>query len=410
MRLKNAPFVEIAFGCYFLIDALSPRGMPFWQLIYGTLLLFAAFAVFLGLLKNPLLEKNAIPAISLWAVAIASGVLVPITNGARLFESYFFADIAKDAFIFVFLIYFSSSNELRARGANSLTWFLLIAMVLAPCGDILIGGSGALVGTRYDGSGRFEPPHWFLPTLLIARIDRSNRLGWWKWVSIYCVAAGFAILSQQRLNFVQFLAGPVFYYVANRRSVGFGIVRVASVLLTYIVLVATILVQSGAQQFDSASWINRIRLGEVVERRHDTSTTNRFLEVSDVMLCFENRAGLMEAVFGFGYGAVYPAKFTQSTVNVDGRGEVHHIHIGPVQLAFRHGIVGVLVMSSMFWSFSVSRSAINRFDIGSYQLRCGFLAAVFQFCVFGNLHDPLISVLFGWGLSSNIGFGWHPAD
>src|SRR6266496_1374940 len=53
-------------------------------------------------------------------------------------------------------------------------------------------------------------------------------------------------------------------------------------------------------------------------------------------------------MFGYGYGATYQPYLSYIARNVTPEGVVHHIHIGPVQVFFRYGLVG-LSLYGLLW-------------------------------------------------------------
>ena len=79
----------------------------------------------------------------------------------------------------------------------------------------------------------------------------------------------------------------------------------------------------------------------------DVSLGNRFLELRDVIEQIY-KGNTFTWLFGEGFGATYEVNYSKSERNFDELGNVHNIHISPINIFFRYGLLGVFLMLSSF--------------------------------------------------------------
>lgn len=395
--------VPIVLGGYALLDSLSPRGMPYWTLVYG----FSFIAIILGVLptvvKRFRLEQSHVPVVLLGTIIVLSGVAMSFWSGEINYPMYLLSDLVKDLFICLFAILFLTKYELSERDLSILLFFLVVGMLVAPFGEVIIGEKASSMGTRFESSGRYEPPHWFLPSLIIFGVSTARGNVSFLWIFAYLLAMGLALFSQQRLNFLQFFLAPIVFLFAVKRLPRLSTILSAFGLSAIIGLGGVLALNANNSNSGVEALVKVLRLREVLEQGNDRSSSNRILEAKDVVSHFERRGDSLNFLMGFGYGSTYAAKETKSTINLTDLDEVHHVHIGPFQVLLRHGLIGILALILLVAGLLVRvlRSSVHSSGV-EVALNCALAASILQFCVFGNLHDPLLSVVWGWAFSKSV--------
>ena len=102
--------------------------------------------------------------------------------------------------------------------------------------------------------------------------------------------------------------------------------------------------------------VEQARLGTLVAGQYTEAGGDRMPEIRDVAETMSREGGVLDYTLGFGHGATYLPETSIGGASVDPEtGRAHQIHVTPVMVWFRYGIVGVIAFA--FLMASTVRSA-----------------------------------------------------
>lgn len=208
---------------------------------------------------------------------------------------------------------------------------------------------GAIVATQFVSFGRFEPaPPFSLSVLLtFAMFAKTPKVRAFAASSAGLIAV-LGFLSGFRTFSVLVLVGiAVLLYTSGGI---YRLIKCAGVA----VLVGILMVFAGANPLDSVLSSEAGRLGSIASG--DASISARVLEAGDVLETASDEWSVANYFVGSGVGATYQPNRVTLQPNLDALGRVHNVHIGPIGVLFRHGVIG-LALLALFWS-RIRRSAL----------------------------------------------------
>jgi hypothetical protein len=121
------------------------------------------------------------------------------------------------------------------------------------------------------------------------------------------------------------------------------------------------------------------RLDTLVGEESDSSLESRGLEVKDVAAAVATDWTPINYVFGAGHGATFKPVYSDPWRNINEHGTVHNIHITPVLLFFRYGLLGLGAFAALAFVTVSSFLHLRR------RIRTG--------------HRPLVEVVFTVGMA-----------
>lgn len=185
--------------------------------------------------------------------------------------------------------------------------------------------------------GRSDPPSVLLISMTWAMaLHRHNRgLQLFGWSS--ALAVGYlSFASGYRTHFVLWLfALPLLLLVLR----GIRTTILASIILTAALVVSPLV----GYPLNLTEAVQGGRFSTVLGNANDASLQTRFEEAGDALSTASETWLPGQAVFGGGFGATYIPQTVIIEQNVNRYGTVHNIHIGPVLIFFRFGILGLLI-------------------------------------------------------------------
>ena len=294
-----------------------------------------------------------------------------------------FASLALPALL-VFLIS-GSPSTIQSRT------LLLVYVAL-----LLAAALGAVFGTEQN---RHEPP----TTLLLAST------AWWilrlrsgqQTVAALIIATFLSILiitSGQRTAFLIWLFLVLYLAIFAASRLNIRPLALMVLLLTGAPLALTIF------DLDFQGIYSGHRLGALSSIGTDESLITRIEETQDVLLTIRQDGNLSSLIFGFGHGGTYTPFYSHVKRNITDEGRVHNIHITPIMIFFRYGLIGLLVY---LWFAAAVISVLIREILArgrppGFQL-CLALASggyLVEGLMFNVLVDPLFAVVGAFFIAS----------
>ena len=338
---RNSPLVFA--GLYNFYDSLAVAGQPLLRVLY------AIFAV--SLICVVFTHRTSVPTVRQMSglVALATLAVLPVA----LNSTYQPLSVAGDSMVLVTVglaVAYGRSvvADTRAFGFGFWSFFGLSALggLVAPLFPTQIGG-------------RYEPvPIVVIGTLIaiVAVRQPSKRRGFAISALLIFSALGFFSGFRTTLILVAVAIGILAYLQRGR----FGLIRAIAVVLFFGSISNLLGFNPLAPLFESQAG----RLGSLASGQVDASIFSRFVEAQDVLDTAGEEWILGQELFGSGAGATYIPKRILIEQNVDELGRVHNIHIGPVLVLFRHGIIGLALLVTVgrrvVRSLKKTRSGIAR--------------------------------------------------
>jgi hypothetical protein len=146
--------------------------------------------------------------------------------------------------------------------------------------------------------------------------------------------------------------------------------------------------------------IQSTRFGTVIAGDKDESLFARFNEAVDVVRTLRREGGPINWLVGFGHGATYQPALSFLARNVTDDGRVHNIHIGPLMILFRYGLLGVAIATALV--VAVVRSVVrlrSSLHESSAPLQALFALAVFGFLIEGLMFNVLVDPVFSYAIA-----------
>jgi hypothetical protein len=157
-------------------------------------------------------------------------------------------------------------------------------------------------------------------------------------VSLAGVALSLCLASGNRTS-----VGLLFVAIALGTYCRFGAGRMGLIVVA-VSAIAGLCITSGAVQVGngfSMTQLEQSRLVRTLNEREDSSAKARLDEAADAIAEIRH-AGVPAIVLGFGPGATYTPHISLIERNLNELGTVHNIHITPIMLIYRYGVIGLL--------------------------------------------------------------------
>lgn len=316
-------------GCFLwdLNDASGPKGVPNASVFLFVMALLLGASVFR---HRPLVEK--MPGIALlWAMVLVGGVMTALRSD--FYPVYIAQDVGTLLF-FALCIWYAAHNLDSLITWKTITWFTFAYCLIAVFAYVAASQN---IRPEYFWNDRFDPPYYmlFAALAIISRYypRKSYRiLGW-------AITAPMLWLALQSGNRTQFALALLMLLLvwASRASVMYATVAV--------IALCAWLMSVGLIDFDFAS--SPLQQSRFSSLGSDESLDGRLAEVDDVTYHIFNSDTAAQQVLGRGHGAMWePITRDYSGGNPY---EAFYIHIGPVALAYRYGILGVLFFLYTGW-------------------------------------------------------------
>lgn len=314
--LINLPFVLA--GVFNLYDSIDIGAQQFLRPAYAAF----SFSVLVAVLvfRNGRLTQRTV-GIVLGAGALA---LLPVPFGSTAEDVHIVGDFAVLITIAMCLPLGVAVAERPDQFRSGLIAFFALSFL------------GALAATRFTAFNRFEPPPPFvLSTLLtFALLACSMRRRLLAFAGVGLVAAiGFSS-GFRTFTLLLIVGAAVFFFIRSGPYALTG--GLAAIVLVLIGLTFVGISPLAALQENSVG-----RFGSLASGADDASLSARFLEAEDVFETAWDEWRFPNILLGGGVGSTYVPNRVVLAPNVNSLGRVHNVHIGPVGVFFRHGVIGV---------------------------------------------------------------------
>ncbi len=262
-----------------------------------------------------------------WSLLVVLGVL-PIAFQQYIYPMWALGDFAIMALP---VLYMLLSNRLPQLFHDPRTLQLLaLGLVAAAIAQLFFERA----------SGRFEPPHHLVFVLLAFWILRSR--SWSQQLVLLLVYGGMYLLALTSMQRATAMAAPATFVLAAwlekvrwRPMIELGLL--SSVPLFIVILLAAPnnpLVAQVESLADGTRFMSLLK-GE------DASLDGRLLEARDVIQARLDQRNPLVWLIGAGHGGTYWHYADRVRRNMSSNMRLHHIHIGPLALWYRHGLIGV---------------------------------------------------------------------
>lgn len=371
--------VVASFGAYAVVDSIFFGAGAVQRIAYAIVWAASILAVVLAM-RHARYDASAWLLLALWLLVVAFQLL-PTVWQQPLYPAYVAGDAASVLLpALVLMLGLAVPAVFGARGLAVLGLCLLSGMLLAP----VAGSSGS----------RFEAPSSFLIALGIWLMATGRRAGIVALGSAISAATlAVSLASGQRTSALVWLAVAgcaVFVRLGARAFV------VGALLILVVIIGPARGTVVGAVQ----SSLQSTRFGTVVGGESDESLMARVQEGVDVVYTLRREGGPVEYLIGFGHGATYKPRFSFLARNVTDEGRVHNIHIGPLLLLFRYGVLGLLLAATLAaMAASQLAAAGRRSGQGRNSYATLFALAIVAYLVEGLMFNVLVDPMFSYALA-----------
>lgn len=227
----------------------------------------------------------------------------------------------------------------------------------------------------------------------------------WRWVSLYLlILLVVAFSSGYRSSLAQwFLIGLMVQFLAQgaRTAIISGVALAIGGSLYLLLTPPDVLEEQLAAT----------RLDTLVGEEGDSSLESRSLEAKDIWATVEGDWTPMNWLFGQGHGATFRPVHSDPWRNINDQGTVHNVHITPVLLFFRYGLLGLLGFAALVWA------AISQFFRTRQEVRQGtasmtkivFAVGMVVYLLDSMRHVVLVDPAFSYTLAGflRLRFPWN---
>lgn len=319
--LSNAPFVFA--GVFNFYDSLNVGAQAYLRILYALFAISLAVAVVAG-------KRGAI---SVRSIMMITGVLALGLVPTPLHATSQTVHIVGDAAVLLALVLAVLLGEMVVRDPDSFRPGLFVFFALS------LGG--ALAATQFVSFGRFEPAPPFVLSVLVTYAMFGRRPNIRMLASVgACLIAALGFLSGFRtFSLLVVVAVAIVIYTSGGV---FKLIRYGAAAIFVLIM----LTFAGINPAEPLISNEAGRLGSIASG--DASVSARFLEAGDVLETAADEWGVVNYIVGSGVGSTYQPNRVFLAPNLDENGRVHNVHIGPIGVLFRHGVLGLLLLV-LYW-------------------------------------------------------------
>lgn len=386
----RAAALPAAIGLFAVYSAMSVYSLPLERPLFG-LILVAALVAGLGRSRWPV--PPWVMTLALLWVAVAGFYLLVSLLQPYWSATYAAGDLALS--LLPLLSTFAFVRDRRALTSTTTVHFLLAATAVAAFEAQLLAGDIT----------RFTPPS----SLLIAGswyflIQARTGLGRVVATALTAGVGYLAFASGYRTHVLLWLLAPVVVLLLA------GGWRRVLLWVTALVVAGGVLTLAG-HPLDLTSSLADSRFETILGGQQDVSLDARFSEVRDVLDTADSEWAPGQDLFGGGFGASYVANESNIARNIGADGRVHNIHIGPVLVLFRYGLLGLAVIGCLLVFLARTGVGIRRgLFTGAHRdvqgvLWCAMILFLVESLTLNATVDPLMSYALGgllalWAINS----------
>lgn len=218
-----------------------------------------------------------------------------------------------------------------------------------------------------DGTARFEAPSiiaivgaWTIAAVPDRHSPFGSRQHAWLRVAAFTAAMFlFPVIMASRSRTalaVWVFSGIIVLIVRGLQH--FPLRKASGLVAAFTMLMLVYSGGTSAWSDEIAVWTGQARLDSLANPRADQSTQSRINEVSDALDTLQRDGDVLDALLGLGHGASYLPNRSYIANNVDTTtGLVHSIHVTPIMVLFRYGVIGLCALALLM--LGTCRSALS---------------------------------------------------
>lgn len=284
------------------------------------------------------LEPSMFALLTLVAVNLAR---IPFTSGSHL-------DASTDAVVMALPAAMALVIADRPTGRQ---WSGSVLPLVAT----LAGASSTLAWLSAGQGARFDPPHVLFVALCWSLLLMSGAERKTDWPARLAGLAGLALVlgltfgSRSRTGLVTVLVMGVLGLLLMLRFRNFRPAVLFVAAVTSLILgaaLATTYSTPDRSVFDESA-AQQLRLRELLSGELDGATQTRVDEIQDVTDTARAEWTPVEVLIGAGHGATFEPRLANVPRNIGPSGRVHNIHLSPLMVLYRYGVIGLLVIGWM---------------------------------------------------------------
>lgn len=319
--------------------------------------------------------------------------LIPVATQSVVLPSYVVGDLAAMALPLVLFLMFWALPEMLSPNRALLPYAALLGLAAI----------AAMLSPASYNDRHADP-------VLLAFV-----LGWaffhfgapkhrWRWCSLYLLVLLFvAFSSGYRSSLAQwFLIGLLVQFLAH----GARTAIISGTLLAFGAALYLLLTPASVLEEQLAA----TRLDTLVGDEGDSSLESRSLEAQDIWATVQGNWTPMNYLFGQGHGATFRPVHSDPWRNINDQGTVHNVHITPILLFFRYGLLGLGAFAALSWA------AVSHFFRTRQQVREGrakltnivFAVGILVYLLDSLRHVVLVDPAFSYTLAGflRLRFPW----
>jgi len=309
-------------GLFAFVDSLVLPVIPVQRALYAAVLGACAWLVAIGWKAIRLPSSGAL-AIAAWSLCVAIWLL-PAAQATPFYPAYVVGDVASMLAPAIILLAGVVAPDIF-HGTRSLVFLTLILLFASITAAVLAAA----------GTSRFEAPHDLLIVALWLLAYRSQGLGRVVLAGLLVLVFLLALKSGSRTPVLLWILSGAYCAALTwsfRRTI----------MLLGPVMVLTVLLAGSAIRDSAVEALSGTRFSQNVRGTTDESLLARFHEAQDALFQFGRHARPLNYVLGFGHGSTF-RPVVGPIRNMTPEAVVHNIHIGPVLVLYRYGLLGLLL-------------------------------------------------------------------
>jgi hypothetical protein len=375
--------------CVFTIyNGLDPRVLAGQRWVYALTFLLAGLAATATLASGRLPRNDAKPAALLLVLLLV--FLLPTATQAVVYPQYVVGDLA--SLVLPILFWVAMRGYPSLLGAHSF-------------GVLIVGSAlAAIIAPSFaDGGGRFESPSPFVVGSLWFGVFYYRR---WKGLLILLVllplVSWLSFASGFRSSILLVPIGLLVAVFLRRRAIRIGLVLATGMLI--VMPFAWDLVDVTLWSLVQESRFRLLLLGGV-----DESLLNRLLEYADCLSTLKNEWGAGNYILGTGHGATFLPSLSPEARNLTVEGRIHNVHITPVLILYRYGLLGLGLMLYGLFQIASGLRTVRGTSISS-PLAPAYGIIVVLYVIDSTMRNNLVEPMFSFCLAALFALGATPQE
>lgn len=310
---------------YAIVDSIYFRTIVEQRYLYAALISMTGFIILVGADRLRFIKEQKL-FIGLWFV-LTSIYFVPVFSQDNIYPKYIVGDYTS---LILPILLFIAGIRYKALFESRYTLLLLACLLILAA--ILSIFFGQRVNNRFEAPPILLIPLGWLAFGTYRKIWSKSLLGLILFVLLVVI-----LKSGERTGVVLWIISGLYIF-----SINSNILKILSVLIAFtVIFLFGFNVIIGEAVFEG--YLNKTRFKHFAKDYHDRSLDVRINEAQDAVLMMQKEGTAVNHILGFGHGASYRPVNLYNIRNITKDGSIHNIHIGPVLIYFRYGILGVVL-------------------------------------------------------------------